>query len=313
MAAPRLSEEEFIRLFETDGPEGLAKRTGVTIRNVYKRRRNLEQSLGRLLKAPTDTIRPTHHPARIPIEIKDGIALVGSDLHIWPGPASVTQRAMLKFAADMKPKALVLNGDVIDACTISRWPPIGWEKQPDLNEELEAAQDRLHEFEKATPRGCKLTWNLGNHDARFENRLAAAAPEFRKVKGIHLKDHFSAWQPAWATWINDSVVIKHRFKGGIHAPHNNVMWAGKSMITGHLHSAHVRPFSDYNGTRYGVDTGCMCDPNGPQFINYTEDNPKNHREAFAVLTFWRGQLLQPELVLAIDDKHVQFGGQVIAI
>jgi hypothetical protein len=48
---------------------------------------------------------------------------------------------------------------------------------------------------------------------------------------------------------------KHRMKGGIHAAHNNTLHAGTTMVTGHLHSVKVTPFSDYNGTRWDVDTG----------------------------------------------------------
>src|SRR5262249_32282865 len=53
-------------------------------------------------------------------------------------------------------------------------------------------------------------------------------------------------------------------------------------------------------------------PFGAQF-NYMEDQPRNWREAFCVLTFFKGRLLQPELVLAFDDNHVEFRGEVIMI
>jgi hypothetical protein len=102
---------------------------------------------------------------------------------------------------------------------------------------------------------------LGNHDARFENRLAANAPQYEQVHGFSLKDHFPAWRPCWAVW-NGSTVIKHRYKGGVHATHNNTVNSGVNIVTGHLHSLKVTPFDDYNGTRYGVDTGTLADPQG---------------------------------------------------
>lgn len=250
------------------------------------------------------------HPGRLLHEVKNGVVLVGSDAHYWPGPASVGHRAFVKFCKEYKPAAVVLNGDVIDAATISRHPPIGWENRPTVQQEIEAAQDRLSEIESACGKARKI-WTLGNHDGRFETRLATVAPEFAKVHGLHLRDHFPLWEPCWSLWINDDVVVKHRFKGGIHAPHNNTMWAGKTMITGHLHSAKVIPLSDYNGTRYGVDTGCIADPSHRAFLDYTEDNPKNWRSGFAVLTFRDGRLMQPELVLAVDANHVEFRGELI--
>ncbi len=56
-------------------------------------------------------------------------------------------------------------------------------------------------------------------DARFENRLAANAPKYEQVKGFSLKDHFPSWYPCWSCWPTENVVVKHRWKGGVHATH----------------------------------------------------------------------------------------------
>ena len=160
---------------------------------------------------------------------------------------------------------------------------------------------------------AKLYWTLGNHDARFETRLATVAPEYAKIHGVHLKDHFPEWWPCWAAWINDDLIVKHRFKSGIHAPHNNTMWAGRSMVTGHLHSLKVYPLSDYNGTRWGVDGGCLAGEYGPQFVDYTEDGPRNWRSGFVVLTYRNGRLMWPEVVHAFDEGKVDFRGEVIEL
>jgi hypothetical protein len=157
--------------------------------------------------------------------------------------------------------------------------------------------------------GC--AYFTGN--SRYESRLAAIAPEYARVHGVHLKDHFPDWTPCWSVWINNDVVIKHRFKSGIHATHNNALWSGKTIVTGHLHSLRVTPLSDYTGTRYGVDCGTLADPYGPQFVHYTEDNPVNWRSGFVVLTFYRGRLLWPEVVHVIDEGQVTFRGRVYEV
>lgn len=253
------------------------------------------------------------HEARIKVDIDTGVALVFSDAHYWPGPQSTAHRALVKFAHEFEPKLLVCNGDAVDMASASRHPPIGWEKRPTIQDEIECAQDRLSEVIGACTKRTRRVWNLGNHDARFETRIASAAPEYAKVAGIHLYDHFPEWDRGWATWINDDVVVKHRFKGGLHAPWNNTMNAGKTMVTGHLHSAKVHPFTDYNGTRYGVDTGCLADPYGEQFCNYTEDSPRNWISAFGALSFVKGKLLWPELVVVWDKDTVQFRGKLINV
>jgi hypothetical protein len=310
MAGPTIPDKDFIEQYRLYGPTGLSQKLGIHIRGVFNRRNRLEAKHGVPIDSPNQ-IRPPRkeYPHRIHMAVPNGVVIIAGDAHYWPGPASLMHRALVATCKEYKPKLVILNGDVIDAPTISRHPPIGWEHRPALIDEIEAAQDRLHEIEKAVGK-AQRTWNLGNHDARYETRLAQVAPEYAKMHGVHLSDHFSLWQPAWSTWINDDVVVKHRFKGGIHAPHNNTIWAGKSMITGHLHSAKVIPFTDYNGTRYGVDAGCIAETDHKAFTDYTEDNPLNWRSAFCVLTFRDGKMMQPELVLKWDDERVQFRGWV---
>ena len=150
-------------------------------------------------------------------------------------------------------------------------------------------------------------------NSRFETRLATVAPEYAKIHGIHLKDHFPDWEPCWSVFINDDVVVKHRFKAGIHAPHNSTMWAGRTIITGHLHSLKVMPITDYNGTRWGVDCGTLADIYGPQFGGYMEDNPRSWRSGFIVLTFRDGHLMWPEVVHVIGEGRVEFRGEIVEV
>lgn len=301
-------------LFDKIGATKLSKRIGTTERNVYARRRRLEIKYSAPLPAPTKDYGAMENTARLHIEVPDGIVLVGGDGHYWPGKASTAHRAFVKFAKEMKPKAIMYNGDAFDGAAVSRHPSIGWENQPSVIEEIEAAQLRLGEIEQASPRNCKLIWPAGNHDLRYETSLATKVPEFRKVRGFHLKDSFPAWKTAWSCWINGKVVVKHRINGGAHATYNNVKRAGMSVVTNHLHALKVTPVSDYRDRPlFGVDCGTLADPNGPQFVHYSEDNPKDHRSGFAVLTFRKGKLLWPELVHVYDDKHVEWRGEVIRV
>src|SRR5215469_16415299 len=177
----RCSDEEFLRLFGLHGPEKTAKIIGVNVRSVYKRRLTLEKY--HQVIAPNSAA--THYPGRVSLEIKNGSVLVGSDFHIWPGEESTCLRAFKKFVDDIKPSAVILNGDVMDFPRISRHPQ-NWEKAPDVFEELESAQDHLNDIVKRSKRGAQKIWTLGNHDARFEAMIANTVPQFRGVKGVHL-------------------------------------------------------------------------------------------------------------------------------
>ena len=203
----------------------------------------------------------------------------------------------------------------MDGARASRFPPIGWENRPQISDEIAECQTRLREIKDAAPKAERI-WNAGNHDLRFETRLAICAPEYSNVYGIHLKDHFPDWNTAWSTWINNDVVVKHRFKNGIHAPHNNALWAGKHIVTAHLHSLKIQQITDYNGTRYGVDCGMLgkiFPQTGEQFIDYTEDNALNWRNGFVILTFHNKRLVMPELVFLPNEHEYEFRGKVYKI
>lgn len=313
MSNAKCSDEDFVKLFETCGAGQTAQQLGQSPRSVYRRRKRLEQKIGRTIMGPRSIIvENKEYPHRVNLDVKDGVVLIGSDAHYWPGGASTAHRAFVEFCKIHDPVAVIQNGDVFDGAKISRFPPIGWESCPTVEEELGACQRRLRELTDAAP-NAEYIWPLGNHDSRFETRLASIAPEFANIQGFHLSDHFPDWKPCWSAWINDDVVVKHRFKGGVHATHNNTLWAGKTTVTSHLHSGKVTPFTDYNGTRWGVDTGTLAEPDGDQFRDYGEDNPKNHRSSFAFLTFLDGDLLDPELVRVWDKDRVCFRGELIEV
>lgn len=307
MTAPKCSEQEFIDLFKTLGAKRTAERLGTTERNVYTRRRNIEKRLGAMLTAPSNAA--PDYPARATLDVENGVVLVGSDAHYWPGIVTTAHRAFVRACKEMKPVAVIMNGDMLDGASISRHPPIGWEDRPTVAQEIETCQERLGEIMFAAGKAHRF-WPLGNHDARLSTRIATVAPELAKVAGVQLKDHFPDFAPCWSVWINDNVVVKHRGAGGLHATHNNTLKAGLSMVTGHLHSLKVTPWSDYTGTRYGVDTGTMAEPFGKPFENYMEDGPRNWRSGFAVLTFHKGRLLWPEVVHVMGDNEVEFRGKV---
>jgi len=314
-----LSDQEFLKFWEINkaSPQKMSLATGMPVRSIYARRRLIEAKLKIEIRAKTEKPFIEKHSARINVPIEDGIVIVFSDAHFWDLTPSTAYRALTLFIGKLKPKLIVCNGDAFDGASISRHGRIGFlEDRPTVIDELKACKAMLGNLEdeakkiKPTP---VLTWTLGNHDARFETYLAAVAPQFEFVDGFHLKDHFPAWRPCWSTIVNGDVVIKHRWKGGVHATHNNTLGSGTTMVTGHLHSLKVTPYSDYNGTRYGVDTGTLAEIDGDQFLNYTEDNPKNWRSGFAVLSFYKGRMLPPELVEVIEDGVVAFRGEAYEV
>lgn len=321
MAQPKCTTEQFVAAWKETGGStremmerfGFSSRTAVTNRRAY-----IEKKLGITLNsANPSSIRNAEvrrkNGRRMEIAMTDGVILIGSDMHIWPGDLTTAQRGFVKIAKRLKPGFIVANGDVFDGAKISRHPAGIWdqEQRPKVRQELEACQSFLTSVQKASPLSKRI-WTIGNHDARFEYMLAAANPEYEGVAGFALKDHFPEWEFCMAIFVNANLVIKHRNANGIHAVYNNAVRSGRSIATGHLHSLKVTPWTDYNGTRYGIDCGTLADPESKQF-DYAEENAANHRSGFVVLTIRDGKLMLPELVQVWDDDHIEFRGELIPV
>jgi hypothetical protein len=320
----KVSDEDFLAAWtKFKSASKVAQLFDCTDRWAHQNRRRLERKLKIKLEAKADTARAfdhlqTHHltKARHQAGITDGTVIVFSDAHFWPGLRTTAFKGLLWAISQLKPYAVINNGDAFDGASISRFPRIGWTQQPSVKDELNACQEALAEIEavaKAARHNVQLVWPLGNHDSRFENFLAANAPGYEGVAGFTLKDHFQAWHPCWSCWLTDDVVVKHRYKNGVHATHTNTMGSGISIVTGHLHSLKVTPFTDYRGNRYGVDTGTLADIDGKQFNDYLEDNPVNWRSGFSVLTFRDSRLLLPELAIKHAEGILDFRGQLIDV
>lgn len=314
-----LTDDEFIAAWNRAGcsPVNVSKLTGITIRAVYDRRAKMASRgivLPSVPSAPggthtysTDASRAYARERRA--EVHDGHVIVFSDAHWWPQERTLANDALLEVIKELKPRRVVNNGDAFDgAGKISTHAPLGWAKVPSAKEELEACQERALEIELAAPRGCKLDWNVGNHDTRFDKRLAAVAGEYEGLVE-RLEDKFTSWDFAWSLRLNDDVMIKHRWHNGIHATYNNALKGGVNIVTGHLHRLAVTPWADYTGRRYGVDTGTLADPHAPQF-DYLENNPTPWCSGFAVLTFRDGRLLPPELV-EVHGSSALFRGEIV--
>jgi hypothetical protein len=318
MVAPICTDDEFIRAWELGGgsPKKVAQILATTERVIYKKREILADR-GIVLKS-VQTSRQTKwssddigraYKRQIDLNIDTGCAIAFSDAHFWPNQIrTVANEALLVLTKELKPRVIFANGDIFDGARVSRHAPLGWSELPSVKEELEICQDRMAEIEEVLPKGCTKIWNVGNHDARFDRALVTNAGEYEGVLS-RLDDKFDRWDFTWSTMVNDNVMVKHRYHNGIHATYNNTLKSGRSIVTGHLHRLAVTPWADYNGRRYGVDTGTLANPHGPQ-MDYAENNPSPHTSGFAVLSFKDGMLLPPELVEVINEK-AYFRGQCV--
>jgi hypothetical protein len=318
----RSSDKEFSQIWIQCKGEAtrIAKALDMNVRSVYQRRNSIEQRLGVLL--PSSNLSTNGRPkefvekigSRISINVKDGVLIAFGDEHIWPGDYSLARHALVWAIREFSPKAMVCDGDAFDGARISRHAPSDWVKAPDVSDELDRCKELMGEIESLSPPGCKLVWTMGNHDSRFSARLAQTASEYVRIQGFDLPDHFPAWNFAWSCFVNETLVIKHRYKGGVHSSHNNTLSSGMSIATGHDHMLKVTPYHDYKGIRYGVNLGFLSD-HGPEHtkFGYGEDNPSNWGSGFGLFTFDKdGVMLPPEVCSVVGDK-AYFRGKVVAV
>lgn len=317
MRNPQLcTEEEFIALWKKLGsPTLVAKAIKGSLRGVQNRKARIVAK-GIDLPVWNDIsdrrVVLKHNEGRIDYSLQNGSIIVFSDAHYWPDTRTTMHRALCTLIKQIKPAMVVCNGDAFDGGTISRYPRIGWDKKPSVIEELKAVDMYLEEIRQSASVGTEFIWPLGNHDARYETKLAASAPEFEGVHGFHLKDHFPHWRPCWTLWINEETCITHYYHSGIYAVHNNILKGQCNYVTGHTHSLKVTPWTNALGrTVWGVDTGCLADSLSGHNVDYQQGRHGNHRSGFAVLTFKKGQLLMPELAMKYDEDSFQFRGHVL--
>lgn len=230
--------------------------------------------------------------------------IVGSDLHIWEPDPPLIYKAFCAVAKKLKVDGIILNGDVIDGAKISRHPSLLHTSAPKIDKEIEYAKAWL----KMLPNTKHRLWTVGNHDIRINNYIASRASDLDDYVPS-LFSHFPGWDVAYAFTIND-VEIRHRFRSGLHAGYNNSMHSGITMLSGHTHQLQVTAVRDRRGTRWGIETGMLNDPNGPQF-EYAEGQPSRANQGFVVISFDEdGNFMPPEICELINGRPV-FRGEYV--
>lgn len=306
----KVTDEQFLSAVESSAnwPEVVAKLGVVDLRSVMYRRRRFESQYGVRLAPGRAASKHEWHPEAFQhTSDKPYDALLFGDSHVWPGQYETPAfKALLTVAQEIRPRVCVDMGDAFDGATISRFPRIGWEKRPTIQEELTANREFRGRIDAALPRDCRKIWLLGNHDLRWMGRLSNTVPEFEGVKGFDLADLFPGWKFAKSLVLNDSLLCLHRFGSGLHAGYGNAMRAGVSTATGHDHKLEARAITDFRGLRFGIRTGTLANIYGPQF-EYTEHQPVDWCSGFIVVHI-DGTRIWPEPVV-VGREEFRFRGK----
>jgi hypothetical protein len=257
------------------------------------------------------------YPRTTTVEFDSGVVFAPCDAHYWPNSDGVTlaHRALLVLCKSIKPRMVILNGDLMDFGALGKHSRFGWDRPPTISRQLAEAQARTNEIADAASK-AQMMRTVGNHDFRYDRYLATAAPQFENIPGLRLSDHLPRWPCTWSIRLN-GIVIKHRWHQGMHAAFQNVVKSGTTIVTGHTHRLNARPFRDYTGLRWGIKGGMLNRPTiessegGNDPFEYGEDNPQEWTAGFPVLTWHKGKLLPPEFCVCIDGC-AWFRGYLVA-
>ena len=209
-----------------------------------------------------------------------------SDIHVPYHSISAITAGIDKFI-QFGIDTLILNGDIIDCYTLSRF-----EKDPrkrNFSEELDIFANLIKSLKDAL--NCRIVYKLGNHEERYDNFLLRKAPELFGIPELSLEMLINQRTGLEIEIIKDKRIIQanaldiihgHEFAQGFFSPVNIArglaLRAKTNAIQGHNHQTSEHTEKDLRGEiKTTWSTGCCCELH-PEFMPI---NKWNH--GFAIL------------------------------
>lgn len=209
-----------------------------------------------------------------PVRLDAERTLILSDIHI-PFHAPLALRALVKDARRWNPDCILLNGDVCDFFSISRF-----DKNPSksaLKDEIKLTRQFLGWLRQQFPR-ARLIYKFGNHDEWFSKYIWRKAPELWGLPQLELPhmltqalDHEPAIGGIEFLTEQEKISIGHLDilhghelgKGSIAPPVNPArgffLKTMECTLAGHLHRTSQHQERTSKGKHIACwSTGCLC-------------------------------------------------------
>jgi|TARA_R100000482_G_scaffold92851_2_gene38484 predicted phosphodiesterase len=203
-----------------------------------------------------------------PFKLPEGKSLVISDVHV-PYHDDKALQLCMDYARSYAPDNIIMNGDIADFFSISRW-----EKNPEhrnLSRELMLVRQFLQYLRERFPK-ARLIYKIGNHEERWEKFMWLKAPEISGISDFQIYDLLD-----FAKYGIEEVGGKQKMKAGknltiIHghemfnstAPVNFARTLqtnlGVCAIAGHRHQTSQHAFKTADDKHIHCwSLGCLCD------------------------------------------------------
>lgn len=267
--------------------------------------------------ATLEDLRPVQierFPARRGVTADAAVTVAAGDFH-FPAQDDAAVAVLLETVRQLRPKRVILNGDLPDLLAISKYPKDA-RKAWDLRDEATAMHRFLHELEAVLPKDAEVIETEANHSgdgvgSRWWRYLSDRVPQLLAMPGADEKLGYRAWWHPQGSriQIQESVMV-----GDLLVVHGDIVrkWGAfsarahaekyvHSVLHSHTHrqgssvqrvpAIGARPES----TIRSFEIGCMC---GLEPI-YT--SKPNWTTGFAVLTD-AGATTAVELVTIIAGR-----------
>lgn len=244
-------------------------------------------------------------PHRLDVTGRIGIL---SDCHV-PYHSMVAVKAAVEYVAAAGVAALVLNGDICDFYSISRY--MKDPRQRDFSGELEACRDFVA-WLRATFPGIPIVYKSGNHEERWQHYIWQHAPELSREKRMSLQswldldkhgiDMIEEGRPIMAGKL--PILHGHELPRGVAAPVNPARGAFmrtlSTALVGHSHRTSAHAEADmWHNEIFCWSTGCLADLT-PE---YARINRYNH--GFAIVDVHDGGEFDVENLRITADGKVR--------
>ena len=218
-----------------------------------------------------DTMPKSKATAWEPVVIPNAHAartLILTDIHVpYHDPEAL--EAALRHGDKFNPTLVLLDGDIVDFYTISRYETRPSER--DLKTEILFTRQLFKHLRKRYPK-ARITYKLGNHDERWMHNIWKKAPELANIKEFDIDQILHTTEYGMDV-VDDQRMIMlgklpvlhgHELPKGMSSPVNPArgffMRGIEIMLAGHLHrtSEHTEP-TMLGKTITCWSTGCLCD------------------------------------------------------
>ena len=188
-----------------------------------------------------------------------------SDIH-YPYEDAQCIKIVKSYLRDYKPDMIILNGDITDCYSVSRYEK-NMKGRPDIQEEIDYTAEKLEEWVTEFP-DTEFKFIEGNHEERLRRHVSSNAPALVALRNMSFP-YLVGLDNLGIEWIGTdqelqigSLLFTHGHMARKHAgttARGHFESYGCSVIVGHVHRLSVAWKRNKIGHHAMVENGTLCD------------------------------------------------------